>query len=98
MHNPTFEEAARLWPSLSGRARIETDQDDELFAACEEVILCRGVRCRADALLVAHVLLDNLQLGQRSDNLDVLALMSLRDWLASMAEGGQDGGLLEAHP
>ena len=89
MQMPTFEEAARLWPNLSDRSRVEADYDEDLFATCEEVILGREIASPSDALLVVQVLLDNLQLGQRSDRLDVAALTSLRNWLAGVDEAAR---------
>lgn len=93
MTQPTFEEAVLHWPRLSAGDQPETSRDDDLYQACEEVILSREIATRDDALVVCQVLLDNLRSGQRSDELDIRAATSLRDWLADLAGGG---GLIRA--
>ncbi|MFT4954855.1 MAG: hypothetical protein ACI8U3_001229 [Brevundimonas sp.] len=85
MPHPTFEEAARHWPRLNGGD--ESAHQDELYQACEEVILRREISSPEDALIVCQVLLDNLKSGERSDGLDVQALASLRNWLGHIAGG-----------
>ena len=92
MQNPTFEEAALLWPRLSDETAPAADRDDDLYAACEEVILSREIDSPEDVALVCQVLLDNIALGQRSDGLDIRAMTALRDWTVRLAAGGVLGG------
>ena len=87
MQTPTFEEAARLWPLLSDEAAVAAERDDDLYAACEAAILSRQIESTEDAALVCQVLLENLALGQRSDELDISAVAALRDWIARLALG-----------
>ena len=87
MQTPTFEEAARLWPLLSDEAAVAAERDDDLYAACEAAILSRQIESTEDAALVCQVLLENLALGQRSDELDISAVAALRDWIAGLALG-----------
>jgi hypothetical protein len=91
MQTPTFEEAARLWPRLSDETADEATRDDDLYAACEEAILSRTIDSAEDAALVCQVLLDNIVLGQRSDELDIRAMTALRDWTAKLAAGSALG-------
>ncbi|WP_292103191.1 hypothetical protein [Brevundimonas sp.] len=88
MTQPTFEEAALHWPRLSAGDQAETAREDDLYLACEEVILSREITTHDDAVLVCQVLLDNLRSGQRSDELDIRAVASLRTWLAGLADDG----------
>lgn len=85
MPHPTFEEATRLWPQLNDGEQPESASEDSLYEACEKVILVREIASPQDAVVVCQVLLDNLRSGQRSDELDVHAMTSLRDWLARFA-------------
>lgn len=98
MSHPTFEEAARLWTHLTDGDQPDSARDDNLYEACEQVILLREITSPQDAAIVCQVLLDNLRSGQRSDELDVQALTSLRSWLARLAgsEGLARSSLLQS--
>jgi hypothetical protein len=98
MSHPTFEEAVRLWTHLSDGDQPESAREDSLYEACEKVILLRELTSPQDAVIVCQVLLDNLRSGQRSDELDVQALASLRDWLGRLttSEGLARSSLLRS--
>lgn len=85
MDYPTFEEAAQLWPRLSDAGLAESERDDSLLNACEEVILRRQISSAADAVIVCQVLLENISLGSRTDDLDRQAVDMLRVWLRGLA-------------
>ncbi|KQW82435.1 hypothetical protein [Brevundimonas sp. Root1279] len=80
----TFSDAVELHRALMRRPQL-TDTEDRALCRAEAAILSRKPQSMIEVIEMLDLLSDSLNLGPRSDGLDLRAVKNLKQWVRELA-------------